>query len=31
VRTAYNDGMPMREIAAVLSLTHQRVSQIIRS
>ncbi len=31
MRTAYDDGMPMREIAAVLSITHQRVSQIIRN
>jgi DNA-directed RNA polymerase specialized sigma subunit len=31
IRTAYNDGMAMSDIAAVLDLSHQRVSQIIRS
>jgi DNA-directed RNA polymerase specialized sigma subunit len=31
VRTAYHDGLPMSEIALVLSISHQRVSQIVRS
>lgn len=31
IRTAYNGGMAMSDIAAVLELSHQRVSQIIRS
>jgi DNA-directed RNA polymerase specialized sigma subunit len=31
IRKAYEGGMPMREIATVLAITHQRVSQIIRS
>ncbi|HEX5610891.1 MAG TPA: sigma factor-like helix-turn-helix DNA-binding protein [Solirubrobacterales bacterium] len=31
IRAAYDDGMPMREIAEVLAISHQRVSQIIRS
>jgi DNA-directed RNA polymerase specialized sigma subunit len=31
VRRAYEDGMTMRDIASVLAITHQRVSQIIRS
>jgi transposase-like protein len=31
IRTAYNNGMAMQDIAAALSLSHQRVSQIIRS
>ena len=31
IRTAYNEGMAMSEIATVLNLSHQRVSQIVRS
>lgn len=31
VRAAYQNGLPMSDIAAVLSISHQRVSQIIRS
>ncbi len=31
IRTAYEDGMAMSEIAAVLAISHQRVSQIVRS
>ncbi len=31
IRTAYNEGMPMSDIASVLDLSHQRVSQIVRS
>jgi DNA-directed RNA polymerase specialized sigma subunit len=31
IRTAYNEGMAMSDIAAVLDLSHQRVSQIVRS
>ncbi len=31
IREAYDGGMPMREIATVLEISHQRVSQIIRS
>lgn len=31
IRQAYKDGLPMSDIADVLTLTHQRVSQIVRS
>lgn len=31
IRTAYNEGMAMSEIASMLELSHQRVSQIVRS
>lgn len=31
VRAAYKDGLPMTTIAEVLGLSHQRVSQIVRS
>jgi DNA-directed RNA polymerase specialized sigma subunit len=31
IGTAYNDGMSMSDIATVLALSHQRVSQIVRS
>jgi DNA-directed RNA polymerase specialized sigma subunit len=31
VRAAYRDGLPMAEIARVLEISHQRVSQIVRS
>jgi DNA-directed RNA polymerase specialized sigma subunit len=31
IRQAYRDGLPMSGIADVLSISHQRVSQIVRS
>jgi DNA-directed RNA polymerase specialized sigma subunit len=31
IRAAYNDGLPMTAIAQVLRMSHQRVSQIVRS
>lgn len=31
VRAAYKEGLPMATIAEVLGLSHQRVSQIVRS
>lgn len=31
IRAAYADGLPMAEIARVLKISHQRVSQIVRS
>jgi DNA-directed RNA polymerase specialized sigma24 family protein len=31
IRSAYGDGMAMSEIASVLAISHQRVSQIVRS
>lgn len=31
IRSAYKDGLPMKAIAQVLDMSHQRVSQIIRS
>ena len=31
IRQAYKDGLPMSDIADVLAITHQRVSQIVRS
>ena len=31
IRAAYGSGMAMRDIATVLGITHQRVSQIVRS
>lgn len=31
IRRAYNEGMAMSEIASMLGLSHQRVSQIVRS
>jgi DNA-directed RNA polymerase specialized sigma subunit len=31
IRQAYKDGLPMSGIADVLSISHQRVSQIVRS
>ena len=31
IRVAYGAGMAMRDIAAMLEITHQRVSQIVRS
>lgn len=31
IRQAHKDDLPMSDIADILSLTHQRVSQIVRS
>ncbi len=31
VRAAYKDGLPMKAIAQVMGMSHQRVSQIVRS
>lgn len=31
IRKAYRDGLPMSAIAEVLAISHQRVSQIVRS
>jgi DNA-directed RNA polymerase specialized sigma subunit len=31
IRVAYRDGLPMADIAALLNMSHQRVSQIVRS
>jgi DNA-directed RNA polymerase specialized sigma subunit len=31
IREAYRDGLPMADIARVLQMSHQRVSQIVRS
>jgi DNA-directed RNA polymerase specialized sigma subunit len=31
IRGAHKEGLPMSDIADILSLTHQRVSQIVRS
>jgi DNA-directed RNA polymerase specialized sigma subunit len=31
IRLAYRDGLPMADIAALLEMSHQRVSQIVRS
>jgi DNA-directed RNA polymerase specialized sigma subunit len=31
IRAAYNDGMAMTDIATTLDISHQRVSQIVRS
>jgi len=31
IREAYDGGMTMRDIAAILVISHQRVSQIVRS
>jgi len=31
IRAAYKDGLPMTAIAAVMDLSYQRVSQIVRS
>lgn len=31
IRAAYSDGMAMSDIAAELDISHQRVSQIVRS
>jgi hypothetical protein len=31
IRDAYRDGLPMADIAALLRMSHQRISQIVRS
>jgi transposase-like protein len=31
IRTAYANGLPMAAIARILGMSHQRVSQIVRS
>jgi len=31
IRQAYREGLPMAAIAQVLGMSHQRVSQIVRS
>jgi DNA-directed RNA polymerase specialized sigma subunit len=31
IRKAHKDDLPMSDIAEILGLTHQRVSQIVRS
>jgi DNA-directed RNA polymerase specialized sigma subunit len=31
VKAAYKDGLPMKSIAQVMGMSHQRVSQIVRS
>jgi DNA-directed RNA polymerase specialized sigma subunit len=31
IRNAYRDDVPMQDIADVLGMSHQRVSQIVRS
>jgi DNA-directed RNA polymerase specialized sigma subunit len=31
IRTAYSEGLPMKAIAQIMSMSHQRVSQIVRS
>jgi DNA-directed RNA polymerase specialized sigma subunit len=31
IRQAYKDGLPMADIARILDMSHQRVSQIVRS
>jgi DNA-directed RNA polymerase specialized sigma subunit len=31
IREAYKDGLPMAAIAKVLKMSHQRISQIVRS
>jgi DNA-directed RNA polymerase specialized sigma subunit len=31
IRAAYRDEIPMKDIARVMKLSHQRVSQIVRS
>jgi DNA-directed RNA polymerase specialized sigma subunit len=30
IRTAYESGLPMKAIAQVMGMSHQRVSQIVR-
>jgi DNA-directed RNA polymerase specialized sigma subunit len=31
IRRAYRDGLPMKAIAEIMGMSHQRVSQIVRS
>ncbi len=31
IRQAYKDGLPMADIARILKMSHQRISQIVRS
>lgn len=31
IRAAYQGGLPMKAIAQILGMSHQRVSQIVRS
>lgn len=31
IRDAYKDGLTMADIAAVMAMSHQRISQIVRS
>ena len=31
IKAAYKDGLPMKAIAQVMGMSHQRVSQIVRS
>jgi DNA-directed RNA polymerase specialized sigma subunit len=31
IRTAYGEGLPMKAIARIMGMSHQRVSQIVRS
>jgi DNA-directed RNA polymerase specialized sigma subunit len=31
IRAAYEDGLPMVAIARIVGMSHQRVSQIVRS
>lgn len=31
IRAAYRDGLPMKAIARIMGVSHQRVSQIVRS
>jgi DNA-directed RNA polymerase specialized sigma subunit len=31
IRVAYGEGLPMKAIAQIMHLSHQRVSQIVRS
>jgi DNA-directed RNA polymerase specialized sigma subunit len=30
IRAAYSEGLPMKAIAKVMGMSHQRVSQIVR-
>jgi transposase-like protein len=31
IRRAYKEGLPMADIARILNMSHQRISQIVRS
>ncbi|HEV3071468.1 MAG TPA: sigma factor-like helix-turn-helix DNA-binding protein [Solirubrobacteraceae bacterium] len=31
IRAAYSDGLPMKAIAQIMDMSHQRVSQIAKS